>query len=329
MERIFTPPNIVLSRCIEFDPCRYNGDIIRSPIVHKLKAYVHFIPVCPEIEIGLGIPRETLRIVRIEGEDHLMQPGTGKDVSKEMTSFVNKFLDSLYDIEGFILKTKSPTSGLKGVKVYPAIGKSAPIDLSAGFFAREIIRRYPFFPVEDEGRLRNVRILDHFLTSVFCLAEFREVKNSGEIKRLVKFHTRNKYLLMAHNQTLLPKMGKVAANPENLTFVEITDSYQDMLYKALSRAPGFSSNINILLHALGRISSDLSPAEKGFFLDYLQKYREGHISICAPKNMIRMWIIRFEDSYLAEQTYFAPYPENLIEPDPYETDRGKDFWDKS
>jgi uncharacterized protein YbbK (DUF523 family) len=134
---------MVVSRCIEFDPCRYNGDMIRSPIVAKLKEHVDFIPVCPQVEIGLGIPRPTLRIVRSGVTDHLIQPETGRDVSEDMNCFSEEFLDTLPVVEGFILKNKSPTSRIRDAKVYSSPGKSAPVGYAPGFFAGRSSAGFP------------------------------------------------------------------------------------------------------------------------------------------------------------------------------------------
>ena len=133
MVRHFPRPCIVVSRCIEFDSCRYDGSKIPSPVVAQLKSHVDCIPVCPEVEIGLGIPRATVRIVRLEGIDHLLQPATGRDVTGEMTVFANRFLDSLAPVDGFILKGGSPTSGTSGVRVYPSAEKSMAIEKQPAF----------------------------------------------------------------------------------------------------------------------------------------------------------------------------------------------------
>jgi len=167
MARKFTRPRLVVSRCIEFDPCRYDGSKIPSPVVDRLKPHADFIPVCPEVEIGLGIPRATVRIVRREEVDHLIQPATGRDVTSDMTSFARQFLDNLPPIDGFILKGGSPTSGISNVKVYPSAEKSMAIERTAGFFGREVLKRFSYLPVEDELRLINARIRDHFLTGIF------------------------------------------------------------------------------------------------------------------------------------------------------------------
>jgi uncharacterized protein YbgA (DUF1722 family)/uncharacterized protein YbbK (DUF523 family) len=300
--------------------------MITSHIVSRLKEYVDFLPVCPEVEIGLGIPRPTLRIVRDAETDHLVQPETGRDVSREMIEFAQQFLDSLPDVDGFILKNKSPTSGLRDAKVYPSAGKSAPIGHAPGFFGRFVLERYPLLPVEDEGRLRNVRIRDHFLTRIFTRADFREAKNNGRVRDLVRFHTENKYLLHAYNQRMSRELGVIVANQEGLSGDILFDRYETLLGPALSRAPSYRTTIDVLLHAMGHFRDRISPGEREFFMRALERYRDGRASVCAPKNIVALWIERFDDENLRNQTFFAPFPEDLIEPEPAETDRGRDFW---
>jgi len=143
MVRHFPRPRVVVSRCIKFDPCRYDGSMIPSPTVDHVKSFADFIPICPEVEIGLGRPRVTARIVRIDGVDHLIQPATGRDVTSDMTSFATRSLDTLPPVDGFILKGGSPTSGTSNVKVYPSAEKSMAIERTAVFFPHSACSRLP------------------------------------------------------------------------------------------------------------------------------------------------------------------------------------------
>jgi uncharacterized protein YbgA (DUF1722 family)/uncharacterized protein YbbK (DUF523 family) len=325
-KRIFSTPRVVVSRCLEFDAVRYDGSRISSPFVAQLREHAMCIPVCPEVEIGLGIPRESVRIVRTGGEDRLIQPATGRDVTEEMRRFIAVFLDGLPAVDGFVLKHRSPTSGLGGVNVYPSAGKSAPLGRTAGFFGREVIRRYTSFPKEDEGRLRNHRIRDHFLTRIYALADFRQVKDRGTMDALVRFHRQQKLLLMSHSPGGLRDLGRIVANPEKRPSTTVIREYGAALLPALSRAPRIGTNVNMLQHALGYVSEGLSGGEKAFFLETLEAYRAGQVSLAVPKNLLKAWILRFDTGYLKDQAYFAPYPDALMEAAPYETDAGRDLW---
>ncbi|WFN33913.1 DUF523 and DUF1722 domain-containing protein [Methanogenium sp. S4BF] len=326
MVRSFVTPTVVVSRCIEFDHCRWNGDMITSHIVDRLKEFVDFIPVCAEMEMGLGVPRDPIRIVGGKAGEHLIQPATGRDVSDEMTLFAESFLDTLPPVDGFILKNKSPSCGVKEVKVYAGPDKGGSIGKTDGFFARAVLARYPDMPVEDEGRLRNMRIRDHFLTRLYTFSEFQTVQASERLNALVRFHSENKLMLMAHNQTLEREMGRTVANPDRIAPALVLERYREQLIHALSTAPRYTANINVLLHASGYFRDRLNHEEKAFFLDAVQKYREGRVSICAPKNILKAWIVRFGEENLDNQTFFAPYPDQLMELDPLDLDRGRDLW---
>ena len=203
----FPIPTIVISKCITFGPVRYNAQMIASAFVEKLKPFVNFTPVCPEIEIGLGVPRQPIRIVLINGKRKLVQPATGLDFTEDMEQFAEFFLNSLSEIDGFILKRGSPSSGFENVKIYPKMEKSSPVGKGPGFFGGAVLRKFPNLAIEDELRLLNYRIREHFLTKLFTLASFRGVKKSGRIKELIRFHSENKYLLTAYNQKELRILG--------------------------------------------------------------------------------------------------------------------------
>jgi uncharacterized protein YbgA (DUF1722 family)/uncharacterized protein YbbK (DUF523 family) len=310
--RKFVKPRVVISKCLGFAHCRYNGLIIADEFVKKLRSYVEFNAVCPEVEIGLGIPRKPVRLVSMKGKLRLIQPATQNDLTEKMNHFTDSFLRELVDVDGFLLKNRSPSCGIKDVKIYPGLAKVASIGRGAGFFGGTISQKFPYSAVEDEGRLRNVRIREHFLTKLFTIARFRCVKDSGSFKELVQFHTENKFLLMAYNQKDLRSLGKIAANPEKNIVSKVMNSYQQHFFNAFSRAPSYRSTINVLTHVMGYFKKDLSHREKTFFLESTQKYRDGVIPLSVITSLLNSWKIRFEEDYLMHQTFFEPYPEELM-----------------
>lgn len=326
MVRTFVTPTVVVSRCIEFDHCRWNGDMITSHIVKRLKDFVDFVPVCPEMAIGLGVPRDPIRIVGGKGSQHLVQPATGRDVSSDMMDYSASFLDTLVGVDGFLLKNKSPSCGIRDVRIYAGPETGGSIGKTDGFFTRMVRARFPDIPVEDEGRMRNMRIRDHFLTQIYTLSAFRPVQEAGTMEALIRFHTENKLMLMAHSQKLAQEMGRMVANDARLAPDAVIGRYGADLIRALGTAPRYTANVNVLLHASGYFRDALSHQEKAFFLDALQKYRDGRTSICAPKNILKAWIVRFDEDRLDNQTFFAPYPDALMELDPLDQDRGRDLW---
>ena len=325
--REFPKPIVVVSKCITFEPVRWNGQIIASEFVEKIKPYVNFMPVCPEVEIGLGVPRNPIRIVLVKGEKKLLQPTTGFDFTDKMEKFSESFLNSLDGVDGFILKSASPSSGFKNVKVYPSIESVSSIEKAAGFFGGAVGQKFSNLAVEDERRLLNPRIGEHFLTKLFTLASFREVKKSGKIRDLVKFQSDNKYLFTAYNQTELRILGKLVANQEHTPFDETILSYETHLYSALARTPSAGSNINVMLKIMGYFSHQLSKDEKTFFLNSVENYREGRLPLSACMNVLKAWIVRFKHEYLMSQTVLEPYPEQLVElTTVFSADNVKNYW---
>lgn len=311
--RDFARPVLVISRCLELAPVRYNGQVIPFRLVKLLEPRVDFVPVCPEVEIGLGVPRDPIRIVVEKGEARLVQPSTERDLTREMQTFSSAFLDSLEEVDGFILKSRSPSCGIKDVKAYASADAGAvPVEKRAGFFAAAVRTRFPGIALEDEGRLLNYEIREHFLTRLFASAALRQVRASGSMAELVRFQAEHKLLLMAHNQQAMRTLGRLVANRERRPFEAVAAAYAGSFQHALARAPRRPSNINALLHALGYVSAGLKQAEKAFFLDLLGKYRERRIPLSPLLSVLRSWILRFEVPYLEAQSFLEPYPEELI-----------------
>lgn len=325
--RKFSKPIVIVSRCIEFEPVRWNAQIISSDFVKKLTPYVNFIPVCPEVEIGLGIPRDPLRIVSVNGGLRLVQPATDLDFTEKMRSFTKSFLDSIPEVDGFILKRGSPTSALRDARIYPSGKKVAPIARGPGFFGKAVLGNFSHLAIEDEGRLRNPRIKEHFLRKLFTLARFRVVKSSGSSSELAGFHSGNILLLTAYDQSKLKILGRLNANQENKAFPELVEEYAKHLFAALKRPPTCESNINVIVKSMGYFSKRLSKDEKSFFLDSIEKYRNGTIPLSVIIGILNAWVIRFEEDYLMNQTFFAPYPRELADIDVMTTYcNGKDYW---
>lgn len=314
-------PRLVLSKCLELEACRYNGVSIKAPLVVRLEPFVELVPTCPEVEIGLGVPRDPVRLVRLgapEDPHHMVQPSTGRDLTEAMNRFADEFLSDVEPVDGFLLKSRSPSCGIKDAKVYtPASegeggGPGMPVDKGAGLFARAVLNRFGDRAIEDEGRLTNFRIRHHFLTKLFALARLRRIEASGAMSVLVDFHAAHKLLLMANHQQALRRLGRLVANPEKRSFDEVVADYRTELVRALARPARYTSHVNVLMHAMGYFKEGLSGAEKRHFLDALDEYREGRLPLSAPLLTVQSWIARFDQGYLSRQLYFEPYPRELL-----------------
>ncbi|MFO7674815.1 MAG: DUF523 and DUF1722 domain-containing protein [bacterium] len=315
----FPVPRVVFSRCLGFEACRYNGQIIASEAVEQFRRFFDCVTPCPEKDIGLGVPREPIRIIRQgdvrpagpEPALRLVQPATGRDVSEEMRGYARDFLDRLGPVDGFVLKSRSPSCGLFDVKLFKdESGQALPTRI-AGFFGAAVLARFPDAAVEDEGRLTNFAIREHFLTRVYISARWRELAARPTMAGLVKFQAANKLLLMAYNQTKMRELGRIVANLDKRPVGEVFAAYGAKLPEAFARQPRYTSAINVLMHGLGYFKDRVSPTEKKFFLATLESYRAGRVPLSAPQSIIRAWVARFDEEYLADQTFFRPYPEEL------------------
>jgi len=313
----FQKPNVVVSRCIEFDSCRYNGLKISDKFVEKLVDYVNFHPVCPEVEIGLGVPREPIRIVVDDGRKILYQPATERILTGEMEEFTENFLGSLDKIDGFILKNRSPSCGIKDVKIYHGLKNLSGVSRGSGFFGGAVIERFDGLAIEDEGRLNNFLIREHFLTKLYTMRSFRQVKeeknNKAKINKLIEFHTKNKFLFMGYNQNEMRTMGNIVANHEKEDIEIIIKNYGEHLKKVLLNVPECCSMINSIQHAFGRVSKDLKKDEKAFFTGIVEQYRDERIPLSTIIHLLKSYAIRFNDDYLLSQSFLIPYPEGLVE----------------
>lgn len=303
-------PAILVSKCIGFDNCRYNGGIIKSDLVAKLGKYCDFLTVCPEVGIGLPVPRDPVRLEKREKKTVLIQPKSGMILTQRMERFAEKFLDSADEIDGIILKGRSPSCGIKDVKFYSE--KGAEIDRKhAGIFAGIAAEKFRGYPIEDEGRLLNERLKEHFLTKLFAFARFREVKKRGGIRNLLKFHETNKLLFMAYNQREMRILGNMLGNQKKFSADELFAAYFESMKRIMERPVTRGNEENALLHAFGYVSKEMKKGEIEYFLRTLNDFRDNKLSVAVPIALMKSQIERFETAYLKTQTYFERHPEDL------------------
>jgi uncharacterized protein YbgA (DUF1722 family)/uncharacterized protein YbbK (DUF523 family) len=308
-------PKIIISRCLGFAACRYNGQTIPDEFVQKIEPFVDFVTTCPESDIGLGVPRNPVRLVAaVGGGDRLVQPATNTDVTELMQDYCGSFLgEHAASVDGFILKNRSPSCGLGDVKVYPSLGKSKAQRRSNGLFGGMVRQGFTGSAIEDEGRLKSQEIRHHFLTKLFTLARFRQVKEMGSLRDLVDFQAAHKSLLMAYNQEEMRAMGRIVANAQHKGFDEMLGEYEPHLCEALAQPASCGSHINVLLHTVGYLKRQLSSGERAFFEDTLKRYRAAQVPLSVPLHMMQSYGVRFGEEYLMRQAYFSPYPDDLVE----------------
>ncbi|MBN1242983.1 MAG: DUF523 and DUF1722 domain-containing protein [Spirochaetales bacterium] len=307
-------PRVVVSKCLGFEACRWNGVVIDDPFVAALAPRVEFTALCPEAEIGLGIPRDPVRVALDPdtGERELYQPATGGRHGPAMRAWVAARVAELGDgPDGFLLKNRSPSCGFRDVKVYRGFEPSAGSGIGAGFWGEAVLARWPGHPVEDEGRLRNFTIREHWLRFLWTLTRFRLARESGGIDDLVRFHTAEKLLLLTVNQARMRVLGRVVASHGKRPLAELWAEYEAGLRAAFAAPPKAGAIVNTITHAFGHYSDRLSPQERAHFLSLLEAYRDERVPASAPLKLLESHAIRFDVTYVLGQTFLDPYPEEL------------------
>jgi uncharacterized protein YbgA (DUF1722 family)/uncharacterized protein YbbK (DUF523 family) len=305
-------PTVVISRCIDFDSCRYNGQVVRASLREELEPFVELAPICPELEIGLGVPRDPVRLVGGADRVRMVQPSTGRDLTRAMNAFSSRFLGGLDAVDGFILKSRSPSCAVRNSKVFHSDAVDAGHDSGPGLFAARVLERFPDAAIEDEGRLNDQRLREHFLTKLFALASCRRAAADRSRAALVEFHARHKLLLMAYDEQRLRALGRVVADAPRRPSAATLDAYRCELAAALGSPPRPGANVNVLMHALGHVSDSLGTAERRHFLELLDDYRARRVPLAVPVGVLGSWAARFDVDYLRDQAFFAPYPPALV-----------------
>ncbi len=309
MERI----KIGISTCLLGEKVRYDGG-------HKLDRYItetlgqffEYVPVCPEVEYGLPVPREPLRLVGDPGLPRLVTSRTGVDHTAGMIEWAEKRLRELdrEDLCGFIFKSRSPSSGLKGVKVYTPSGM--PSRSGVGIFAAAFTRRNPLLPVVDDGRLNDPSLRETFINAVLVYRRWqRFLKSSPSPKELVSLHTVLKLLIMAHSPKHYTMLGKIVARAGSLKKAEL-HSYGTLLMEALSFQATRPKNTNVLLHSAGYFKKLLTRDEKEELLEIISRYQKGYVPLVVPMTLINHYIRKYRDAYLGQQFYFDLEPVELM-----------------
>lgn len=304
-------PRLLVSRCLELDPCRYDGAVVPEPLVSALVRHVEVVPICPEVAIGLGVPRDPIRVVvASDGSRRLVQPSTGRDLTSAMIEFRRTFLEGHSPIDGALLKAKSPSCGIRNVKQFASAASEEPVDASVGLFA-EAMLRVEGQAAADELELADLDARDHFLTRVFAHARLRAARAQGTLSALMRFHAEHKLLLLAHHEPALRELGPWIANPDGRSLDALWNRYEPKARGALAHPAGRGARVNGLLHALGYFRDSISSEERARLLDTIQRFQGGEIGVWTPIAALRETIERVGEPYLSSQAFFWPYPDEL------------------
>ena len=304
---------IGISSCLLGNPVRWNaGHKLDRFLTNTLGQFVEYVPVCPEVEAGFGVPRESVRLVGDPENPRMITFKSKKDLTDQMKRWAKKRVKELEkeDLCGFIFKSDSPSSGMIRVKVYSE--KGMPRKVGVGMFARAFMDHFPRIPVEDDGRLHNPAIRENFIERIFSLKRWRDIAaKSPRIGKLVDFHSRNKLLLLSHSQKHYRLMGKLVANGKKLTPRKLFDQYEQLLLEALALNTTAKKNNNVLQHLMGYFKKQLTADEKQELLEVFEQYRKGYVPLLVPLTLINHYVRKYDQPYLKIQTYLNPHPVEL------------------
>jgi uncharacterized protein YbgA (DUF1722 family)/uncharacterized protein YbbK (DUF523 family) len=302
-----------ISSCLLGEAVRWNGGHkLDRFLVDTLGKFVEYVSVCPEVECGFSIPREPFRLVGNPSSPRFVTSRTKLDYTERMAEWAHKRVSQLEkeDLCGFIFKSKSPSSGMEAVKVYNE--KGMPVKKGVGMFARAFMEHFPLLPVEDDGRLHDLKLRENFIERIFAFKRWREILEEKQSRgTLVDFHSRHKMLLLSHSPEHHRAMGKLVARAKEVPLRELFEEYQKLFMDALRLKTTSKKNANVLIHILGYFKEYLSGDEKQELLEIIDLYRLGTVPLIVPITLVNHYVRKYEQPYLKEQYYLHPHPLEL------------------
>jgi uncharacterized protein YbgA (DUF1722 family)/uncharacterized protein YbbK (DUF523 family) len=304
---------IGISSCLLGQEVRHDGGHKRNAwILNTLSSYFDFRPLCPELAIGMGVPRPTIRLIKQDNVIRLVgSKDTNLDVTDEMNRFSDQAVSGLDDLSGYILKKDSPSCGMERVRIYNE--KGIPEKNGSGLFAARLMEAHPNLPIEEEGRLMDPVLRENFIERVFVYYRWQKLLHNGlTVKDLMEFHASHKFNLLAHNESIYRELGPLVAQatPENLE--TIVEQYINMLMKGMKKPATRKRHTNVLMHVMGFLKNALSSDDKQELLDILEQYRLGRVPLIVPITLLRHHLRREPHPYIEKQYYMKPYPEELM-----------------
>ena len=307
------PIRLGISMCLLGEKVRFDGGHkLDRFLTDTLGQYVEYVPVCPELECGLGVPRESLRLVGDPDSPRLVTTRTKIDQTERMVTWARTRVKGLEneDLCGFIFKSNSPSSGMERVRVYNE--KGIPVKKGVGMFARIFMDHFPLIPVEEEGRLHDPVLRENFIERIFTLKRWREcLKGKWRMGNLVDFHTRHKLLALSHGDKIYREMGKLVATGKGVPAEALYGQYEKLLMEALKLKTTNKKNTNVLNHMMGYFKKQLSSDEKQELLEVIEQYRNGLIPLIVPITLINHYTRKYSEQYLSKQIYLKPHPVEL------------------
>ena len=302
-----------ISTCLLGENVRYDGGHkLDRFLTETLGQYVDYVPVCPEVECGLPVPRESMHLEGDTDAPRLVTSRTKQDMTERMVQWAQRRVGELEkeSLMGFIFKSDSPSSGMERVRVYSE--KGMPVKKGVGVFARAFMDHFPLLPVEEEGRLHDPRLRESFIERIFAFKRWRDVlSQKGSRGALVDFHTRHKLLILSHSPKHYQEMGKRVAHSKDLPLKDLYQQYQALFLESLQVKTTPKKNANVLMHMMGYFKEQLSPGEKQELLEIIDLYRREVLPLIVPVTLMNHYVRKYDEPYLKEQVYLNPHPIEL------------------
>jgi len=303
-----------ISSCLLGEKVRYDGGHkLDHFLTDTLGAYVDWVPVCPEVESGLPVPREAMHLVGDSAVPRLVTIRSGVDHTTRMRQWAGKKIKVLAseDLCGFVFKSRSPSSGMRGVKIYSPDG--IPTGTGAGIFAKAFQDRFPLLPVEDEGRLHDPALRENFIERIFVYKRWQEFRSLDKtVGGLVSFHASHKLLIMAHSPKHYSALGRLVADPKQHRREELFGLYFSTLMEGLQLLATVKKNTNVLQHMAGYFKQQLSSDEKQELQNVIENYHRGLAPLIVPMTLLQHYVRKYSEKYLEQQTYLTPHPLELM-----------------
>lgn len=308
------PLRLGISRCLLGDEVRFDGGHKRDNfLTDVLGPYVEWVPVCPEVEAGLGTPREAMRLVGDPAHPRLLTIKSGRDHTRALEKMTAGRLAELgnLDLSGYVFKRGSPSCGVERVRVYTE--HAMPSHSGVGLFARAFIEQFPLIPVEEEGRLCDAPLRENFIERVFCYRRYQDLLQNGVTRQaVVRFHTIHKYLLLAHSAQHYQTLGRLVGQAEHHRPKELALKYGELFMKALAVKATVRKHVNVLQHILGYFKTQLGPSQKTELLGVISDYHQGLTPLIVPLTLIKHYVHLFDVGYIRDQVYLNPHPKELM-----------------
>jgi len=313
MNHSFPRPTLLVSRCLDFAPCRYDGQQLHSRTVDLLKKHMKCIDVCPEMKAGLGVPRPPIRLCMDNDKIEVWQPAESRAVPEQLQEASDSLLAWLKECDGAILKAKSPSCSLYDAKLFRGIDQPQFLRWDSGVFGKGVLEKISHKAVEDEQRLSNIILREHFLIKLYTWARFRFIAGKAKMGALVSFHATHKLLFLAYNQSRFRQCGKIVANHEKLPPAVVYQRYADQMGEILKRPVRRQAMVNTLYHAHGWFSEHLASKERQYIVNTIEEYRDERIPLQAVTRLIEAQALRFGQDYLLGQVLLQPFPPELTD----------------